>query len=159
MLDAYAAGLFDGEGFVRVDVWHKPDSNHTRYQVIASIGMVHYPVIKALQDEYGGSLLENRHDLRNPVNRIQFNWRVASQIACRFLKRVQPYLIVKADQVALALTLQEHIDRYRFKLGNQHRSHQDRALIFEERAAIAAEIKRLKKVAFPSLDDNGPVSQ
>lgn len=152
MLDAYAAGLFDGEGVVRIDRWEKPNSNHVRYQVVAAIGMNYQPVIAELHDTYGGYFGENRHDLRGPNNRIQFCWRVASQKAVSFLRRVHPFLIVKRDQTELALLLQDNIDKYRHKLGNQYQSHPERDAIFAERAEWAKQISELKKVSFPSLN-------
>ena len=158
MEDAYAAGLFDGEGYVRVNVWHKPNSTHTRYQVFVGLGVTHLPVIQQLQEQYGGGINENRHDLRNPKNRIQFTWNVVSRNANDFLKRIFPYLVIKQDQVALALKLQESIDLYKGQLGNQYRFHPDRDRIFAERAAMAEEIHRLKKVAFASLSIVAPVS-
>src|SRR6185437_16238748 len=112
MNDAYVAGLFDGEGWVRIATWHKPNSDHIRYQVIAGIGMTYHPVIKRLKEEYGGSIHENRHDLRNENNRIQFSWHIASQKAKVFFNRIYPHLIVKRDQVKLALELQDNIDKY-----------------------------------------------
>jgi hypothetical protein len=156
MDDAYAAGLFDGEGYVRCAVWHKPNSTHVRYQVIAGIGVTYRPVIEALQEKYGGSLNENRHDLRNPNNRIQFTWHIASQTAAAFFRLVLPHLIIKREQVELALRLQESIDAHP-RLANQYKVHPDRDRIREERALLAAEIKRLKKVAYPSLVDSGPI--
>lgn len=158
MNDAYAAGLFDGEGYVRVAIWNKPNSNHTRYQVIAGIGVTYRPVVEALRDAYGGSLNENRHDRRNPNNRIQFTWHIASQTAARFFRIILPHLIIKRDQVELALQLQDHIDRYRHKLGNQYWSHPDKERISAERVALADQISKLKKVSFSSFDDSGPVS-
>jgi hypothetical protein len=156
MDDAYAAGLFDGEGYVRVAIWHKPNSKHIRHQVIAGIGVTHYPVIAALREQYGGSINENRHDLRNPRNRIVFTWHIASQTAATFFRRVLPHLIIKREQVELALKLQESIDAFP-RLANQYRVHPERDRIRAERRALADEIKRLKKVAYPSLIDSGPI--
>ena len=156
MNDAYAAGLFDGEGYVRVATWKKPSSIHTRYQVIAGIGVTYLPVILQLHEAYGGSLHNNRHDLRNPNNRIQFSWVISSKTAASFFKKVMPYLVIKREQVVLATTLQENIDKYCHILGNQYRLHPDRDRILAERAAIAGEIRRLKKETFPPLSAMAP---
>lgn len=56
MNDAYAAGLFDGEGHVRIAHWQKPGSIHIRSQLIVGIGMTYLPVIEALQRTYDGSI-------------------------------------------------------------------------------------------------------
>src|SRR4051812_17039857 len=105
MLDAYAAGLFDGEGFVRIDVWKKPDSIHTRYQVIIGLGVTYKPVVEQLQAEYGGRLYENRQDLRSSENRVVYYWGASSKVAAVFLNRVLPYLIIKREQAEQALLL------------------------------------------------------
>lgn len=159
MLDAYAAGLFDGEGYVRIATWEKPRSIHVRYQVIAGIGVTYYPVVEALQKTYGGSINQNRHDLRNQKNRIQFTWHIASQTAASFFRRVLPHLIIKREQVELALQMQDSIDKYRHQLGHAHKLHPDRDRIFAERAGIAAQIRALKKEAFPALVNRGPRGQ
>jgi hypothetical protein len=146
----YVAGLFDGEGYVRIARWKKPNSRHVRYQVIAGIGMTYFPVIEALRDQFGGSMNENRHDLRNPKARIQFTWHIASQTAASFFRKVLPHLIVKRDEVELALQLQDSIDKYVHKLGHHHKYHPDRDKIFARRADLAARIFALKKRTFSS---------
>jgi len=152
----YAAGLFDGEGFVRVAKWAKPNSVHVRYQVVGGIGMTHRPVIEALQDQFGGQIYANRHDLRNPKNRIQFMWHFASQIGASFLRQIAPHLIVKKEEVELALELQDDIDKYRHKLGNQFWLHPQRDEIFAHRDSLALRISALKKRAFLPPVESGP---
>lgn len=155
----YAAGLFDGEGYVRVARWEKPNSRHVRYQVVGGIGMTHLPIIEALRGKFGGSINENRHDLRNKNARIQFTWHIASQTAASFFRRVLPHLVVKRDEVMLALQLQDSIDEYRHKLGHHHRTHPDRDKIFAYRANLAAQIYALKKRTYFPLVRSDPVSQ
>ena len=146
----YAAGLFDGEGYVRIARWKKPNSRHVRYNVVAGIGMTYLPIIEALRDQFGGSLSENRHDLRNSKARIQFTWNIGSQVAARFLRKVLPHLIVKHDEAQLALLLQDNIDKYVHKLGHHHIYHPDRDKIFAYRADLADQIFALKKRSFSS---------
>jgi hypothetical protein len=148
MEPAYVAGLFDGEGYIRVNRWEKPNSPHVRYQVIVGLGMTYQPVILGLQEWFGGSIHENRRDLRNPKHRIQFSWLVASQTAATFLRTILPHLIVKREEAQLALELQANIDLYRHKLGHHHKFHPDRDKIFAYRADLAAQIAALKHRVF-----------
>lgn len=149
MLDhRYAAGLFDGEGYVRIAKWAKPNSVHVRYQVFAGIGMAHLPVIQALRETYGGSLNVNRHSARNPIHRDQFVWNAASQKACAFLRDVLPHLIVKRDEAELALEVQASIDQWKHKLGCHHALHAQRDEVFAYRDALAVKIAELKHVRF-----------
>jgi hypothetical protein len=161
MDDRYAAGLFDGEGYVRIARWEKPNSMHIRYQIFMGIGMCFYPVIKMLSDQYGGTINENRHDLRNPKNRIQFNWKLASQKAAAFLRRIEPYSVVKQDEINVALQLQEHIDNNPYiPTGKNHEyERKDRAQILEYREKLYKQITLLKKRSFPPLLNNGPMRQ
>lgn len=152
----YVAGLFDGEGFVRVAKWAKPNSVHVRYQVVGGIGMTHRPVIEALQAQFGGTIYANRHDLRNPKARVQFMWHFASQTGASFLRQIVPHLIVKKEEVELALELQDDIDKYRHKLGNQFRLNPQRDEILAYRDSLASRIHALKKRAYAPLVESGP---
>lgn len=117
MLDIrYVAGLFDGEGCVRINRWFKPGSVHVRYNVFAFIGMTHKPVIDELMAQFGGSVHCNHHSRKSPRHRDQFVWIVASQKAASFLRTVLPYLIVKRDEAMLALELQDSINRWNHRL-------------------------------------------
>lgn len=152
MDDRYAAGLFDGEGYIRIARWQKPQSVHIRYQVFGGIGMTYYPVIQMLRDTYGGSINQNRHDLRSSNHRIQFTWHVGSQIAAIFLRRVIPFLVVKKEEAEVALMLQEHIDRLPYKPGGTGiRPDRDQVLAYREE--LYQRISSLKKRSFPPLTE------
>jgi hypothetical protein len=151
MTPQYAAGLFDGEGYVRVARWKKPKSIHVRYQVFGGINMTHKPVILKLQKEFGGSVNQNRHDLRNPNHRVCFSWNISSQIAATFFRKILPHLIVKREEVKLALALQDNIDKYYHKLGHHHSVHPRRDQIFAYRAEVAEKISALKRRKFTLL--------
>lgn len=146
--DRYAAGIFDGEGYVRIAKWAKPNSIHVRYQLFVGIGMNFLPVIQALKDTYGGALSVNRHSARNPIHRDQFVWNVSSQKAAAFLRSVLPHLIVKRAEVELALQLQASVDEWKHKLGHHHALHPRRDEVFAEREALARRITELKHVRF-----------
>lgn len=159
MHDAYAAGLFDGEGMIRMTSHIHRDKVTRIYQIQCVLGVVHRPVIEALKEEYGGSIHENRHDLRSPRNRIVFQWAIASQKAASFMRRIQPYVVIKRDQLELALEFQSHIDEWRGKLGNRAGFHPDRDKVFAWRADVARRLTEMKKVSFPSLVDRGTGAQ
>lgn len=157
MSDRYFAGLFDGEGFVRINKWKKPGSVHVRYQVICGLGMTHRPVIELMQRTYGGSINQNRHDLRNPKHRIQFTWNVGSQRAAAFLRRVFPYLIVKKDEAEIALALQNHIDSTAYKsAGRSGKLRKGGKQILATRDKMYHDILALKKRSYPPLTRKRP---
>jgi hypothetical protein len=157
MDDRYAAGLFDGEGYVRINRWEKPNSTHIRYNLFVGIGMSHLPIIQALQREYRGSLNMNRHDLRNPRARIQFTWNVASRIAATFLRRIEPHVIVKKDEVLIALRFQDHVENTPYvRLGRKKERRENHEEIYAYREGLYREISALKKRSFPPLLNDGP---
>lgn len=143
----YAAGLFDGEGYVRVATYKKPNSIHTRYQIYGGINMCHRPVIEALHSQFGGNMPTPGRRI-SPKHRPLYTWNVSSQKMASFLRKVLPYLIVKRDEAILALELQACIDKHKHKLGGHYFQHPDREAIFARRAEIAAEIKALKSRSF-----------
>ena len=85
--DRYAAGLFDGEGCVRIAKWKKPNSTHERYSIFIGMNMVHRPIIEAFKETYGGSLHQPKHP-RHPKWRPVFLWALGSQEAATFLRRI-----------------------------------------------------------------------
>ncbi len=54
----YIAGLFDGEGYIRI--FKKSKKNHVGYYISAGIGMCHRPTIEAFHEKFGGSLDRQR---------------------------------------------------------------------------------------------------
>lgn len=152
MDDRYVAGLFDGEGWVRISRWKKPNSTHVRYQLTCGIGMAYRPIIEALAKEYGGSVHNNRHDLRSPKNRIQFMWTIASQKAIRFLNRIYPYLVVKRDEAKIAIAFQNHVDSTPYiRTGRRGTPRGDSENIRTIREKMFRDIYALKKRSFPPI--------
>jgi hypothetical protein len=111
--DAYFAGLFDGEGTVRVDRMRVESRArpYTRYQLKCTMQMTCPHTIREIFREYGGMCSRfDKYHLKNPgKHRIQYQWGVWSDIAYRFLKRIQPYAITKRDQIELGISYQEHV--------------------------------------------------
>lgn len=111
--------------------------------------MTHRPVIEMLQKEYGGSVSMNRHDRRKPEHRIQFTWSVASQVAATFLRRIQPYCIVKADQIEVALAFQAHVDETPYSSkGRSRQPRENSDAIRAYRDTLYDQITALKKQSF-----------
>lgn len=161
MLDIrYVAGLFDGEGYVRINEWQKPNSPHIRFNVFVGINMTYRPLIEMLQQQFGGGFNVNRHDLRNPKQRACFAWNLGSSTAANFLREILPYLIVKREEAEIALLLQANIDEYRHKLGSPFGGyHPQRDEIFAYRRSLAAQITALKRRTFDPIVDRAPATQ
>lgn len=146
--DQYVAGLFDGEGCVRIQRWAKPNSTHIRYQVRCSLGMTHKDVIKRLAKTYGGSLHVNDHSKRNKNHRPQFSWVAGSRVGVDFLKRILPFLIVKREEVKLALKLQQSIDEHDYRSGARYKDVKSRKKELDKREKLFQKITKLKHLSY-----------
>lgn len=162
----YVAGLFDGEGWVRVqtpgvrlDGSRTPGSNYRRFpsfQVIAGIAMTHKPVLVAFHSQFGGTLHGDDHYRRkDPKNRTIYRWHVQSQMAYEFLTAIVKHLLVKKDQVELAIELQEHITQHRSAMVGPWGDDATKEKIAAHRKALADQITALKKVNFNLPVDHG----
>lgn len=147
MLDIkYVAGLFDGEGWVRISTWQKPSSIHVRYSVHGGINMCHRPIIESLHAQFGGHFYVQPRP--NPKHRTLYAWVFASKQGRGVLRLMRPHLVVKAAEVDLALELQDSIDTWKFKLGSRYFKHPERDAIFAYRKRLASEMSELKHIRF-----------
>lgn len=101
---AYLAGLIDGEGWIGItcDRRRPPATRHTLSVQLSMSDPAE--AVRLLYDELGGSLAAYGQD--KPMLR----WSIASSNAARALARVQPWLIVKAEQAANGLRFQQARD-------------------------------------------------
>jgi hypothetical protein len=100
---AYFAGFFDGEGTVDIRARQTHNSKYLRFELRVSIPQViDAPLIKA-QSIWGGSLVKGKR-----IN----TWSCASKLAVQFLSDIYPYLIVKKDEVEIALAFANLIGSY-----------------------------------------------
>lgn len=111
-LQAYFAGLFDGEGVVGLYWMNNGRGGGSWSLRVAvnmidprSIGLLHreYPEAKFYCKEY------DKH--KNPTYKPYYVWSLHGRNAERFLSEVKPYVILKQDQVKLALTFLAHQGR------------------------------------------------
>ncbi len=96
MIDVkYLAGLFDGEGHIGISQTN-PTGSHISmiFALQASIANNHRGVLEQIQIEYGGGISSSR-------NCWTLQW--TSKNAADFLRKIEPYLIIKKEQADLAL--------------------------------------------------------
>lgn len=92
--DEYVAGLIDGEGWVSVVSRY----DHTgKSRVIIDVAMTCEPVIRALQDRFGGSVTALK--AKNERCLPSWRWRVYGQAARPVLLAIRGRVIVKHDAV------------------------------------------------------------
>lgn len=139
---AYAAGFFDGEGYVDVYKATQPKNGKSpslmlRVVISQKDGKVMNWLVEHFQ---GGYVLQSRKDTFSI-----YRWDVRSQHAKRFLETILPYVIVKRKQVELAIAYEKRKEQY---LYNQKGSQGFNRLSDEEikwRLDLREELKRLKK--------------
>lgn len=99
--DQYFAGLFDGEGTLRISY------NGRQYQLLASLGMTHRNPIDSLLDRFGG-WVETRQNTGTKWKPI-YVWRASSTGALLLIEAIHPYLLVKNEHARVALEFQSLI--------------------------------------------------
>ncbi len=147
---AYIAGLFDGEGYIRINRWKKPNSTHIRYNLYCGINMTHKPVIGFIQQQFGGSLHEIDRRPKNEKWRPVFNWICGSSAAANFITQLRPYLIVKAPEVDLALEFQRNVEENKSFLKRLPKAGSpERDAVMQYRHDLYVRIAALKHVSYP----------
>jgi len=147
----YFAGLFDGEGFVRIDDHFKqPVTGNARYTVHAGVAMTHMPVVKLFYDRWGGCFKgDDSFKRRYNKNRVIYRWSITSQKAFVFLLEIQKHTHVKRTQIDIAIDFQRHIDKWKSKMVGAKGDLELRKQLFLERAVMCEQIRQLKKEEFP----------
>jgi hypothetical protein len=106
-IDAYAAGLVDGEGCISIT--KAGDASQGIKYARVDIGMTRkaFHVLKKMRAEYGGSI----NKLRDQTKKwsAASTWTIGGRDSVDFLLRILPYLQLKKKQAELALDLQEAI--------------------------------------------------
>jgi len=100
---AYAAGLIDGEGCIRI----QRQTTKETYTVVVQISMTvkARSVLLAMQREFGGNLYSQ--DFKREKWADQIQWRMNGAAAASFLRKVAPLLMLKRSQAELAIALED----------------------------------------------------
>ena len=107
---AYAAGLVDGEGSVRITERGAQGGTALRrgqYTLMVELTNTSLPMIDWLVARFGGSV---SYAKANPIRnaREKWHWRVAANKALYVLDAVWPYLITKRQQAKLGRRFQRY---------------------------------------------------
>ncbi|AGY46503.1 DNA endonuclease [Cyanophage PP] len=101
MSPEYVAGLFDGEGCVRLHK-SKPKKGNGNYTVRVTLHNTYKPVLEDLHKTYGGFLHHDRTAVK-PGCLPVYRWEATGHVAISFLQNVVDYLVIKHDQAVGAL--------------------------------------------------------
>ena len=94
-LEAYAAGLIDGEGHIKV-------SGRTTgaYQLILRVRMLDSKAPRWLLYNLGGTLFDSE---RTKLGKVVYHWQASGRECQAVLKLILPYLVTKEQEARLAL--------------------------------------------------------
>jgi hypothetical protein len=104
MINAYAAGLIDGEGCITIA--HR---EMTSFSVRIDVGMSAkgMPCLTKLRDSFGGKIRKTREKTEKWEE--AYAWALFGKATVPFLQAVSPHLVLKAEQARYALSLQSLI--------------------------------------------------
>lgn len=137
-LAAYFAGLFDGEGYITVNV--PKDKNSA--VLYTGLGSTDFSVLELLRRTFGGCLTAVR--ISSKVSRKPSReWKITNDGAANFLRIVYPYLRIKKHQAALAFKCRKVMDQT-FRNKDAHR----RGLL----SRLATEIRLLNRGILPAVE-------
>ena len=107
LLDAYFAGLFDGEGCVSINKTSggiKRKYKRNGFQLRVSVTNTNLDILYALQNRYGGKVY-----IREKANARNYgNWITVSNQTIHPLSSWLPFLIIKKEQAKVALDFQSN---------------------------------------------------
>jgi hypothetical protein len=143
---AYAAGVIDGEGCIRINK-HKPWKRRKNYaySLWVSVGETEGQMVRFLYGNFGGHVYERKP--KKPNHRPFLTWTIHSGKAREFLKCIYPFLRTKKKQAEIAIRFQERQEKEKHTtyrkgiLGNAPLTKQQ----IDFREYCYQELKRLKK--------------
>ena len=98
---AYAAGIVDGEGCVQYVANTAGDRPGVKGSVRVSVGNTDMRLIAWLHDRFGGHITTRRKLKRH--HKQSWDWVVASGGAIDFLKKIEPFLLIKKERASFLL--------------------------------------------------------
>lgn len=105
---AWAAGFFEGEGFVYIGRQRPADRINTRYRLIVGITNTERILLEVFSKYWGGNVRPRKPTglSRKPL----FAWALCGQQAERFLAQILPHLRgKKKNKACLAIEFQQRI--------------------------------------------------
>lgn len=118
----YLAGFMDGEGSLRIVRSKQGDRRRDCFWISVRVYNKNTRVLRFLQDVFGGHL----NLMRNRCHQLCWNGDDAEEI----IKKVRPYLVVKADLADLLLNFREMQRAYRLVGRSYPQEYKDKAAAF-----------------------------
>jgi hypothetical protein len=99
MDNKYVAGLFDGEGYITISRYKRPETGTMHYSPQIGISMCWKPTLEEMKEQFGGSL--RKHKLLK--GKTIWRWVIYNGQAKNFLEVILPELREKRSQAVLIM--------------------------------------------------------
>lgn len=114
---AWAAGFFDGEGCVLVSERKSSASYASSFQLYTSVTQQDPAALYALKERFGGNVTPDKTAVKGYDRKrgsfLCWRWKATSAEAFSFLQAIEPYAIVKKEQIQVALQWPDPGKQYR----------------------------------------------
>lgn len=142
----YIAGFFDGEGSIGIYYRQKTkDGFHLRTQLINNKNKNAQELMAYLMNKFGGNLSEQI----TLSGKVKYNWQLNSDKAVYFLRKIEPYLVLKKAQAIITINWQEQ--RPPLLRDKKGRIQMKRKRTVEFDIKVSRLIKALKKEDFDTV--------
>lgn len=140
---AWAAGFFDGEGSIVIELSKSPKSrNGYRTSLHATVTQTSVPCLEKFVARFGGAIKTFQHTTPNSRRwAVQYTWSVRNEKAIKFLREIKPFVVVKAEQIETALEYPLYSDNGK-KYGNRGNPIPD--VVWEKRLQLRQTLKDIR---------------
>ncbi len=154
-INAYAAGIFDGEGYVDIYSATPPKASKSpSFLIRVIISQKDGRLINWLESNFKGHVYSARKEGKYPI----YRWDSRAQNALNFLKAIQPFVVVKKDQVDLAIKFEERKQQYVFMPKGSQGFNKISPEEIKWRLEMKDNLKSLKKNYIPYTKNSAPTT-
>lgn len=138
---AYAAGLFDGEGYVDIyQATKSKSSKNCSLMLRVIISQKDGLIMNWLKNNFGGNVLFSQRN-----DSYIYRWEIRSKAAEQFLNQIYPFAKIKKEQIELALKFQKTKGNYLNTLKGHQKFRSLSEQEMKERFEIKEMLKKIKK--------------
>jgi len=102
---AYVAGLIDGEGCIHIEKKLGKDKTPQYFTLRVSVTNTEFKMVNWLKENFGGHIQFHKKYKENW--RRKYQWSIVARQALVFLELIRPYVLVKGEQLELAILFQK----------------------------------------------------
>ena len=139
--NAYAAGLLDGEGCIRITkIPPREKGISPQYELIVFITQKDGRMMDWLVGNFGGFIyLKNKKSFRENTKNWIYEWHVNNSKAYAFLKAIYPFVTTKKNQVEIAMRFQSRLNSSVNRLNKRKLSENELRIRESLRLSLSAE--------------------